>query len=66
MNEALVMHSTFSASSNLTKVHGDVKVSKVSGNVHVALGKSIVRNGRHVSAEYTNISIAYFIVVAIC
>lgn len=29
-------------------VYGDVKVSKVAGNVHVALGKSTVRNGRHV------------------
>lgn len=30
------------------RVHGDVLVSKVSGNVHVALGKSTVRDGRHV------------------
>ncbi|CAD7927380.1 unnamed protein product [Amoebophrya sp. A120] len=29
-------------------VDGDVLVSKVAGNVHVALGKSIVRQGRHV------------------
>merc|ERR1719497_174808 len=28
--------------------HGDVKVSKVGGNVHVALGKSTVRDGKHV------------------
>lgn len=30
------------------QVHGDVLVSKVAGNVHVALGKSTVRNGKHV------------------
>lgn len=30
------------------QVHGDVLVSKVGGNVHVALGKSTVRNGKHV------------------
>ncbi|CAD7948526.1 unnamed protein product [Amoebophrya sp. A25] len=29
-------------------VDGDVLVSKVAGNVHVALGKSVVRQGRHV------------------
>lgn len=29
-------------------VDGDVLVSKVAGNVHVALGKSTVRQGRHV------------------
>eukprot|EP00930_Biecheleria_cincta_P074685 TRINITY_DN61904_c0_g1_i1.p1 TRINITY_DN61904_c0_g1~~TRINITY_DN61904_c0_g1_i1.p1 ORF type:complete len:382 (-),score=57.48 TRINITY_DN61904_c0_g1_i1:137-1261(-) len=30
------------------QVHGDVLVSKVGGNVHVALGKSTVRDGKHV------------------
>mmetsp|Transcript_36088 Transcript_36088/g.93032 ORF Transcript_36088/g.93032 Transcript_36088/m.93032 type:complete len:379 (+) Transcript_36088:92-1228(+) len=30
------------------QIHGDVLVSKVSGNVHVALGKSTVRDGKHV------------------
>jgi len=30
------------------QVHGDILVSKVSGNVHVALGRSRVRNGKHV------------------
>lgn len=30
------------------QVHGDVLVSKVAGNVHVALGRSKVRNGKHV------------------
>jgi hypothetical protein len=30
------------------RVHGDVLVSKVGGNVHVALGKSTVRDGKHV------------------
>lgn len=30
------------------QVHGDVLVSKVSGNVHVALGKSTVKDGKHV------------------
>lgn len=30
------------------RVHGDVLVSKVAGNVHVALGKSRVRDGKHV------------------
>jgi len=30
------------------QVHGDVQVSKVGGNVHVALGKSTVRDGKHV------------------
>lgn len=29
-------------------VEGDVLVSKVAGNVHVALGKSTIRQGRHV------------------
>lgn len=30
------------------QIHGDVLVSKVGGNVHVALGKSTVRDGKHV------------------
>jgi len=30
------------------RVHGDVQVSKVAGNVHVALGKSRIRDGKHV------------------
>mmetsp|Transcript_24032 Transcript_24032/g.52939 ORF Transcript_24032/g.52939 Transcript_24032/m.52939 type:complete len:373 (-) Transcript_24032:63-1181(-) len=30
------------------QVHGDVLVSKVAGNVHVALGKSTIRDGKHV------------------
>jgi len=30
------------------QIVGDVLVSKVAGNVHVALGKSVVRDGRHV------------------
>mmetsp|Transcript_55690 Transcript_55690/g.120327 ORF Transcript_55690/g.120327 Transcript_55690/m.120327 type:complete len:368 (-) Transcript_55690:189-1292(-) len=30
------------------RVHGDVEVSKVAGNVHVALGKSTVRDGKHI------------------
>jgi len=30
------------------RVQGDVKVTKVGGNVHVALGKSMVRDGKHV------------------
>mmetsp|Transcript_35422 Transcript_35422/g.75507 ORF Transcript_35422/g.75507 Transcript_35422/m.75507 type:complete len:371 (+) Transcript_35422:248-1360(+) len=30
------------------QIHGDVLVSKVGGNVHVALGKSRVRDGKHV------------------
>jgi len=30
------------------QIHGDVQVSKVGGNVHVALGKSTVRDGKHV------------------
>lgn len=30
------------------RIHGDVLVSKVGGNVHVALGKSTVRDGKHV------------------
>lgn len=30
------------------QTHGDVLVSKVGGNVHVALGKSTVRDGKHV------------------
>lgn len=30
------------------QVHGDVLVSKVGGNVHVALGKSTIRDGKHV------------------
>lgn len=30
------------------RIEGDVQVSKVDGNVHVALGKSTVRQGRHV------------------
>jgi len=30
------------------QIHGDVLVSKVGGNVHVALGRSTVRDGKHV------------------
>lgn len=30
------------------EVEGDVLVSKVAGNVHVALGRSTVRQGRHI------------------
>lgn len=30
------------------QIHGDVLVSKVAGNVHVALGKSTIRDGKHV------------------
>merc|ERR1719502_1616579 len=30
------------------RIHGDVLVSKVGGNVHVALGKSTIRDGKHV------------------
>eukprot|EP00397_Hematodinium_sp_SG-2012_P043547 GEMP01048432.1.p1 GENE.GEMP01048432.1~~GEMP01048432.1.p1 ORF type:complete len:368 (+),score=63.28 GEMP01048432.1:163-1266(+) len=30
------------------RVHGDVLVSKVAGNIHVAMGKSKIRDGRHV------------------
>lgn len=30
------------------QIHGDVMVAKVGGNVHVALGKSIIRDGKHV------------------
>lgn len=30
------------------QVHGNVIVNKVGGNVHVALGKSTIRNGKHV------------------
>jgi len=30
------------------QIHGDVLVSKVGGNVHVALGKSTIRDGKHV------------------
>jgi len=30
------------------QIHGDVLVSKVSGNVHVALGKATVKNGKHI------------------
>jgi hypothetical protein len=30
------------------RVHGDVLVSKVGGNVHVALGRSTIRDGKHV------------------
>mmetsp|Transcript_36992 Transcript_36992/g.80847 ORF Transcript_36992/g.80847 Transcript_36992/m.80847 type:complete len:369 (+) Transcript_36992:40-1146(+) len=30
------------------QVHGDVSVNKVGGNVHVALGKSTIKDGKHV------------------
>lgn len=30
------------------RIHGDVLVSKVAGNIHVAMGKSKIRDGRHV------------------
>lgn len=30
------------------QIHGDVLVSKVGGNIHVALGRSTVRDGKHV------------------
>merc|ERR1719502_1524400 len=30
------------------RIHGDVLVSKVGGNIHVALGKSTIRDGKHV------------------